>query len=180
MFKVGWYGLLLQGDKMMNIDHDSGFTMMNTTMYESNLETCALPSQYEKVFYSEVLGKPSWSYIVRYDPRGRPIKYNPLEEEDNVEEEGDADQEQLATEDVSNEEFDQEVDHPNDVADDFELSDDIEDECITENEFDDDVDMSDPFNDSDFELDDDTYVESLDEDEYQWHCSNVGIQEVCG
>ena len=39
-----------------------------------------LPSQCEQVFYSEVLGKPSWSYIVRYDPRGRSVKYSPVEE----------------------------------------------------------------------------------------------------
>ena len=33
--------------------------------------------------------------IIRYYPKGRPVKYNPIEEEDNVEEEGDAEHEQL-------------------------------------------------------------------------------------
>ena len=64
--------------------------------------------QVKQVFYSEVPGKAGWSYIIRYDPRGRPVKYNVVEEEDNVEEEGDADQEQLDVDiDVSDEESDQ-------------------------------------------------------------------------
>ena len=58
--------------------------------------------------------------------------------------------------DVSNEESDQDVDHPKDVADDFVLNDYIDDEYITENYFDDDSDMRDPFNDSGSEPDDDT------------------------
>ena len=63
---------------------------------------------------------------------------------------------------MSDEEPDQEDDHPNDVADNDIVSDDIDYEYITENDIDDDVDMSDPFNDSDSKLEDDTYVE-LDE-----------------
>ena len=61
-------------------------------------------------------------------------------------------------------ESDQEVDHPNDVVDNFELSDDIDDEYITEKDFDDDVDMSDPFNNSDSGPDHDTYEEVDDVD----------------
>ena len=76
---------------------------------------------------------------------------------------------------MSDEESDQEDDHPNDVVDNDLVSDVIDDEYITKNGIDDDVDMNYPFNDSDFEPDDDTDVESLDEEEYQWHCSNVGI-----
>ena len=60
---------------------------------------------------------------------------------------------------MSDEESDQEVDHPNDVEDDFELSDDNDGEYITKNDFDDDVDMSDPFNNSDSGQDDDTHKE---------------------
>ena len=48
-----------------------------------------LPSQCEQVFYLEVSSKVGWSYIIRYDPRGRLVKYN-VDEEDNVGEEGDA------------------------------------------------------------------------------------------
>ena len=120
--------------------------MVNTQALESSRKPYVLPSQCEQVVYLEVLGKAVWSYIVRYDPRGRSVKYNPLEEEDNVEEEGDADQEQLGSTDVLDEESDQEFNHPNSIADDFELGDDIDDEYITEN----DVDMRDPFNDSDY------------------------------
>jgi hypothetical protein len=32
-----------------------------------------------------------WSYVVRYDPRGRPVKYNVVEEDD-IEEEDDAEE----------------------------------------------------------------------------------------
>ena len=80
--------------------------------------------------------------------------------------------------DVSNEEFDQEVDHPNDVVDNEIGIDDIDDEYLTKNDFDNYPDISDLFNYRDLELDDETYVE-LDEEEYEWHCRNVGIQEVC-
>ena len=36
-------------------------------------------------------GKASWSYIVRYDTRGRLVKYNHVDDEDNHEEEEDDD-----------------------------------------------------------------------------------------
>ena len=29
----------------------------------------------KKVFYSEVPGKANWSFVVRHNPRGRPVKY---------------------------------------------------------------------------------------------------------
>jgi hypothetical protein len=45
-----------------------------------------LPIQCDIIFYSEVLGKVGWLYVVRYDPRGRPIKYIVLEEYDIEEE----------------------------------------------------------------------------------------------
>ena len=91
------------------IDHGNGFTMVYTRELEPGIEPYLLPSQCEEVFYSKVLGKAHWSYIIRYDPRGIIVKYN-VEEEDNVEEEGDADQEQLAITDVLDEESDEEVD----------------------------------------------------------------------
>ena len=80
----------------------------------------------------------------------------------------------MGTIDVSDEEYDQEVDHPNDVADNEIDIHDIDDEYLTKNDIDHDFDMSNIFNDSDSELDDDIYVE-LDEEESEWHCSNVGI-----
>ena len=55
----------------------------------------------------KVSGKVGWSYVVRYDPRGIPVKYNHVDDEDNPKEEDDDDsyQEQVAAIDV----FDEEV-----------------------------------------------------------------------
>ena len=39
-----------------------------------------------KSFYSKVPGKEGRWYVVRYDPRGRLVKYNHVEDEDNQEE----------------------------------------------------------------------------------------------
>ena len=52
----------------------------------------------------EVLGKAGWSFVVRHDPRGRPIKYNLDDgnEEGSLEEEYDDeehDQQELADDD---------------------------------------------------------------------------------
>ena len=60
--------------------------------------------------------------------------------------------------DVSDEESDQEVDYPNDVAGN-EI--DIDDEYQTKNEFDHYPDMNDLFNDRDSEPDDDTNEEDF-------------------
>ena len=56
------------------IEHANVFTMVNTRALELGTVPYVLPSQCEQVLYSEVPGKASWSYIVRYDPRERPIK----------------------------------------------------------------------------------------------------------
>ena len=117
----------------------------------------------EKVFYSEVPGKAGWSYIVRYDPRARPVKYNHVDDENNHEEEDDdddSDQDQVAVVDVLDEEV-EEVDHPNLV--DYDLIDDV-DHYISEDSIDDDVDVNDPFINMYSEPDPDTDVE-LDEEE---------------
>ena len=108
------------------IEHANGFTMVNKRAFELGIEPYFIPSERVQVFYLEVPGKAGWSCIVRYDSRGRPVKYN-LEEEDNVEEEGDSYQEKLVVADVFDEESDEEVDqYPNDIADDFVLGDDID------------------------------------------------------
>ena len=72
------------------IEHDSGFTMVNTRLFEPATKLYVLPSQCEQVFYLKVPGKEGWSFVVRHDTRGRPIKYN-LEEgnEEGMEEEDD-------------------------------------------------------------------------------------------
>ena len=58
------------------IEHDNVLTMVNTRLLEPGIEPYVLPSQCEQVFYSEVPGKVGWSFVVRHNPRGRPVKYN--------------------------------------------------------------------------------------------------------
>ena len=92
MFVVKWYRLRLNQrdpDKTI-IEHDNGFTMVNTKLFAPRTQPYFLPSQCEQVFYTEVLGRGGWSFVVRHDPRGRQIKYN-LEEgnEEVLEEEND-------------------------------------------------------------------------------------------
>jgi len=53
---------------------------------DSGTKPYVLSSQCEQVFYSDVWGKAGWPYIVRYDPRGRLVKYNHLEEEEDDDE----------------------------------------------------------------------------------------------
>jgi hypothetical protein len=65
------------------IQHAIGFPMIKTTFLEKENDRYVFPSQCEQVFYSKVLGKRDWSFVVRYDPRGRPIKYTIDEEDDD-------------------------------------------------------------------------------------------------
>ena len=134
--------------------------MVNTREFEPGTEPYVLPSQCEQVFYLEVPGKAGWSYVVRYDPRGRPVKYNHVDDEDNHEEEdddNDSDQEQVAAIDVFDEDV-EEADRPNVV--DYDLIDDVDD-YISKDAIDDDVDVnetfmnmySNPNHDTDVELD---------------------------
>lgn len=66
--------------------------MVNTRSFEPGQECYVILIQYEHVFYFEVPSRASQSYVVRYDPRGRAVEYNVLEEEDHFEEENDVDQ----------------------------------------------------------------------------------------
>ena len=85
LFVVKWFRLRLNRndpDRTV-IEHDSGFTMINTRSFEPvGDELYVLPSQCEQVFYFGVPHKLGWSFVVRHDPRGRPVKYNVMEEED--------------------------------------------------------------------------------------------------
>ena len=65
--------------------------MVNTREFELGTKPYVLPSQCKQVFYSEVPGKAVWSYVIRYDPRGRLVKYNHVDDEDNDDEEYDDD-----------------------------------------------------------------------------------------
>jgi hypothetical protein len=62
--------------------------MIKTIVFENENDSYVFPSQCEQVFYLKVLGKRDWSFIVRYDRRGRPVKYI-VDEEDDIEEEYD-------------------------------------------------------------------------------------------
>ena len=50
--------------------------MVNTRLFELGTKPYVLPIQCEQVFYSEVPGKVGYSCVVRHDPRGRSVKYN--------------------------------------------------------------------------------------------------------
>ena len=68
------------------IEHANGFTIVSTRIVEPSTEPSVLSSQCEHVFYSQVPIKVAWLFIVRYDPRGWPIKHNVAEEYDIKEE----------------------------------------------------------------------------------------------
>jgi hypothetical protein len=169
LFEVKWYRLQIneRDPERTVIQHDNGFTMVNTRTFEPVLQSYILPCQCEQVFYCEVPDKPGWSFVVRYDPRGRPIKYNVLEEYDIQELEGDK-EEHDEVDCVSSVDEVKEVDRPYDVDDNV-LNDAIYDDDIMENydNTDDDVDMANPFED-DYEIpDDDTKYDELDEEKDQ-------------
>jgi hypothetical protein len=168
-FEVKWYHLQIneRDPEITVIQHDNGFTMVNTRTFEPGLEIYVLPIQCEKVFYCEVPGKPGWLFVVRYDPRGRPVKYNVLEEDDIQELEGDT-EEHEEVDRVSLDDEVEEVDRPYDVDDNV-LDDVIFDDDIMENydSTNDDVDMANPFDD-DYEIpDDDIEYDELDEEDNQ-------------
>ena len=66
LFVFKWYRLRLnQRDPDRTIiEHDNGFTMVNTRLFEPRTKPYVL------------LGKAGWSFVVRHDPRGRMVRYN--------------------------------------------------------------------------------------------------------
>jgi hypothetical protein len=129
--------------------------MIKTTVFEKTNDRYVFQSQCEQVFYSNVPGRRDWSFVVRYDPRGRPIKYT-IYEEDDIEEEDDVlelEQEEYGSIDEEDEE-----DEDNAPV----LDDDIDEDMLeNDNDDDDDDDIINPFNnvsepdaDTDIELDD--------------------------
>ena len=91
LFEVKWYKIRINecDPKRTVTEHANGFTMVNIREIELDTKPYVLPSQHEKAFYLEVPSKQVWSYIVIWSKR-KTSKYN-LEEEENVEEDGDAD-----------------------------------------------------------------------------------------
>jgi hypothetical protein len=67
------------------IQHANRLPMIKTMVFERGHDRYVFPSQCEQVFYSNVPGERDWSFVVRYDPRGRPIKYTHVQEEDDIE-----------------------------------------------------------------------------------------------
>ena len=57
------------------IQHANDFFIIKTTVFGGRNYHYVFLSQCEQVFYSKVPGERDWSFVVRYDPRGRPIKY---------------------------------------------------------------------------------------------------------
>jgi hypothetical protein len=132
------------------IQHANRFPMIKTPVFEKTNDHYVFPSQCEQVFYSKVPGKRDWSFVVRYDPRGRKINYI-VDEEDDVE------IEQGEYGSTNEEDGEDEIGVGDNV---LALDDDI-DEDMLENDIDDDDDIINPFNivskldvDTDVELDD--------------------------
>ena len=81
------------------IQHDNVFPMIKTMVFERGHDRYVFPRQCEHVFYSNVPGERDWSFVVRYDPRGRPVKYTHLQEEDDIEDQEDDSTDQTELED---------------------------------------------------------------------------------
>jgi hypothetical protein len=158
LFDVKWYRLRMHehDEERTVIQHANGFPMIKTMVFEKENDRYVFPSQCEQVFYSKVPGKRDWSFVVRYDPRGRPVKYI-VDEEDDIEEEDDV---ELEKEEYGSTDEEDREDEPG-VGDNAPVLDDDIDEDMLENDIDDDDDIINPFNivsepdvDTDVELDD--------------------------
>ena len=149
---------MMRNEPLFNMPTD--FRWLKQQFLKKENDHYVFPSQCEQVFYSKVPGKRDWSFVVRYDPRGRPVKYN-VDEEDDIEEEDDLelDQKEYGSTDEEDEE-----DEPG-VCDNVLVLDDDIDEDMLENDIDDDDDIINPFNIV-YELDVDTGVELDDQEEY--------------
>ena len=151
LFVIKWYRLRFnQRDPVRTIiEHDNEFTMVNTRLFEPGIEPYVLPSQCEQVFYSEVPGKAGWSFFVRHNIRGRPVKYNldDANEEGSLEEEDDDkehDHHDLGDDDDPAEDV-QEIVELDDVADNAD-EDYTDDDTMSITDDDDNDDMANPYN----------------------------------
>jgi hypothetical protein len=147
------------------IQHANRFPMIKTTVFKRGHDHYVFPSQYDQVFYSNVPCERDWSFVVRYDPRGRPIKHTHLQEEDDIEDKEDDSTDQTELEDhagSTDEEYEEE--HNLGVEDNIAILDDDVNENMLENDIDDDDDIINPFNIVS-EPDDDTYVDFDEEDQ---------------
>jgi len=95
------------------------------------------------VFYSKVTGERDWSFVVRFYPRGRPVKYI-VEEEYDIEEEDDA-LDQIDPKDHGSTNEEDGEDEPGVGNINAVLDDDVN-ENMLENDIDDNDDIINPFN----------------------------------
>jgi hypothetical protein len=128
--------------------------MIKTIVFERGHDRYVFPRQCEQIFYSNVPGERDWSFVVRYDPRGRPVKYTHVQEEYDIEEEDDS-PDHTKSEDHARSK--NEEDHDPGIGDNAVLDDDV-DENMLENDIDGDDDIVKPFNIVS-KSDDDTNVE---------------------
>jgi hypothetical protein len=165
MFDIEWYRLRMHehDEERTVIQHANRFSMIKTTMFERGDDRYVFLSQCEQVFYSNVLGERDWSFVVRYDPRGRPVKYTHVQEEDDIEEEDDYPYQRELEDHVGSTDKEDEEDHDAGIGDNIAVLDDDVDDNMLENDIDDDDDIVNPFNVVS-EPDDDTYVD-FDEEE---------------
>lgn len=194
LFIVKWFRLRLNQNDLDRtvIEHDSGFTMINTRSFEPvGDEPYVLPSQCDQVFYFDVPHKLAWSFVGRHDPRGRMVKYNVIEEEDieeaqeevndhqewqlpsdEQEEDGDDFGHADDTGDNNDDDVDGNHDHGDEDGDDH--GDDGHDDDGDEDDGDgdedgggDDDDQSDKYDDGDDDDDDDDDMDEVHDD--QWN-----------
>jgi hypothetical protein len=111
-----------------------------------------------RYFYSKVPCERDWSFVVRYDPRGRLVKYF-VEEEDDIEEEDDAPK----TEHDDWSTYGEYGEDEPGVGYNAILDDDV-DKNMLENDIDDDDDIINPLY-TIYEPDDDTYVKLHEEED---------------
>jgi hypothetical protein len=85
MFNVKCYRLQMhECDEERTVNqHANRFMMIKKMVFERGHDHYVFPSQCGHVFYSNVPGERDWSFVVRYDPRGSPIKYTHVQEEDD-------------------------------------------------------------------------------------------------
>jgi hypothetical protein len=87
LFNVKWYRLKMNehDDERTIIQCANGFPMIKTMVFEGQNDLYVFRSQCESIFYSNVPGEMDCSFVVRYDPRGRTVKYT-IEEEYDIQE----------------------------------------------------------------------------------------------
>ena len=155
--------------------------MINTRSFEPvGDEPYVLPSQCEQVFYFGVPHKLGWSFVVRHDPRGRPVKYNVIEEEDieeAQEEVNDHQEWQLPSDEQEEDGDDGHDEDGDDHGDDGHDDDgDEDDDDGDEDGGGDDENQSDKYDDGDDDDDDD-----MDEDhDDQWNVQVGSMSTMMG